>query len=63
MVRLHTGENSLTVYAFGEKNGLHKFCRVCGTSVMIHAATDDMMALNVSEGFEFEENAQWLMIE
>jgi hypothetical protein len=48
MLKLHNGETALTVYTFGKQFGQHKFCRVCGTSVLIHAAGEDMMAFNVS---------------
>lgn len=49
MTTLHQGEDSLTSYTFGNKNGIHRFCKVCGTSVLIFAPEGvDGMGVNVS---------------
>jgi hypothetical protein len=55
---LDAGEDKLSVYRFGPKNKQHKFCKICGTSLMIDFAEEpknspfgsisDYMAVNVS---------------
>lgn len=57
-VTLDAGESKLSVYRFGPKNKQHKFCNVCGTSLMIDFAEEpknspfgdisEYMAINVS---------------
>jgi hypothetical protein len=55
---LDSGEGELSVYRFGPNNKQHKFCKICGTSLMIDFADEPMgspfgdisryMAINVS---------------
>jgi hypothetical protein len=55
---LDSGEGELSVYRFGPKHKQHKFCKVCGTSLMIDFADqpndtpfgeiNEYMAINVS---------------
>ena len=48
MTKIHSGEDALTTYSFGNKNGFHKFCKVCGSSVMIFGPEGvDGMGVNV----------------
>jgi hypothetical protein len=35
-------------YLFGDKQGAHKFCPTCGSSVLVDFEGEDQLALNVS---------------
>jgi hypothetical protein len=47
-VDFHTGYDHMVSYFFGDKQGAHKFCPTCGSSVLVDFKGEDVLALNVS---------------
>ena len=49
-VDFHTGYDHLVSYFFGDKQGAHKFCPTCGSSILVDFNKKDEVAINVSIG-------------